>query len=137
MHMPAKKKNRRPAARRTSRQNGTSTSVDEYISRLPAPTRDAVKKLRAALRSVMPSGATEVISYGIPAFRGDRILVWYAGFAKHISLFPTAAVISQFKEELKAYSISKGTIKFPLDTPLPAVLIKRIVKARIEAERTR
>ncbi len=89
------------------------------------------------IRPVMPSGATEVISYGIPAFKSDRILVWYAGFANHVSLFPTAAVIAQFNEELKAYSISKGTIKFPLDKPLPTALIKRIAKARVEAERIR
>jgi uncharacterized protein YdhG (YjbR/CyaY superfamily) len=73
----------------------------------------------------------EVISYGIPAFKHDVVLVWYAAFADHCSLFPTAAVIEKFKKELKGFSISKGTIRFPLSKPLPIALIKKLVKARV------
>ena len=74
---------------------------------------------------------TETISYGIPAFKRERILLWFAGFAKHTSLFPTAAIIDQFNEELADYKTSKGTLHFPLERPLPLPLIKKIVKARV------
>ena len=87
--------------------------------------------MRLVIRSVVPKEATEVISYRIPAFRQKKIIVWYAAFSGHCSLFPTAAVIDKFRDELKGYTISKGTIQFPLDKPLPSGLIKRIVKARM------
>jgi uncharacterized protein YdhG (YjbR/CyaY superfamily) len=88
--------------------------------------------MRAAIRSAVPLEAIETISYGIPAFKHKRVLVWYAAFSKHCSLFPTASVIEAFKEELKGFVISKGTIQFPTDKPLPATLIKRLLKARVK-----
>jgi uncharacterized protein YdhG (YjbR/CyaY superfamily) len=87
--------------------------------------------VRAAIRAAAPRGATETISYGIPAFKYNGVLMWYAAFAKHCSLFPTASVIKAFKNELKGYSISKGTIQFPTDKPLPSALVKKMVKARV------
>jgi uncharacterized protein YdhG (YjbR/CyaY superfamily) len=96
--------------------------------------------MRAAIRSAVPREATETISYRIPAFKHHGILVWFAAFSDHCSLFPTAAVIEAFKEELKGFSTSKGTIHFPLNRPLPVALIKKIVKARVaelEAKHTR
>lgn len=90
-----------------------------------------LEKLRLVIRSVVPKDASEVISYSIPAFRQKKIIVWYAAFSSHCSLFPTAAIIEEFKDELNDYTISKGTIQFPLDKPLPSALIKRIVKARV------
>jgi uncharacterized protein YdhG (YjbR/CyaY superfamily) len=87
--------------------------------------------MRAAIRSTLPREATEVISYRIPAFRHKQVLVWFAGFGSHCSFFPTAAVIEMFKDDLKRYTLSKGTIQFPLDKPLPAALIKKMVKARL------
>ena len=72
-----------------------------------------------------------MISYGIPGFRHKRMVVWYAAFTDHCSLFPTAAVIEKFKNDLKPYRIAKGTIQFPVDKPLPASLLKKIVKARL------
>lgn len=90
-----------------------------------------LERMRLVIRSVVPKEATEVISYRIPAFRQKKIIVWYAAFSGHCSLFPTAAVIDKFRDELKGYTISKGTIQFPLDKPLPSGLIKRIVKARL------
>ena len=85
---------------------------------------------------MVPAETTEVISYRIPAFRIEKpkckgILVWYAAFSDHCSLFPTASLIKTFKKELKEYKISKGTIQFPVDKPLPAALVKKMVKARI------
>lgn len=87
--------------------------------------------MRAAIRSAVPREATETISYGIPAFKHHGILVWFAAFSDHCSLFPTAAVIEAFKKELKGFSTSKGTIHFPLERPLPVALIKKIVKNRV------
>ena len=86
--------------------------------------------MRAAIRSAAP-GATEIISYQIPAFRTSQVLVWFAAFADHCSFFPTAAVIEQFKDELNGYRLSKGTVQFPTDKPLPGGLIKKMVKARV------
>jgi uncharacterized protein YdhG (YjbR/CyaY superfamily) len=83
------------------------------------------------LRSVVPTETTEVISYGIPAFKSTKVVVWYAGFAEHWSLFPTASVIEQFRNELKAYRVSKGTIQFPIDEPPSAPLIMKLVKTRL------
>ena len=110
---------------------GAPKSVDEYLAGVPEAARGTLNKIRAAIRSAAPPEATEVISYGIPAFRHNGVLVWFAAFSKHCSLFPTAAVIETFKDELKSYTISKGTIQFPTDKPLPAALVKKIVKARM------
>lgn len=113
------------------------TTVQDYFDRVPETALAPLIKLRAAVRSALPKDVTEIISYGIPAFKRKRVLVWIAAFAKHTSLFPTAAVIEQFKEELTEYKTSKGTIQFPLDHPLPVALIKRIVKARVAADAKR
>ncbi len=115
-----------------TKRSGHPNTVDEYIARVPQPARALMNKMRAAIRSVVPAEATEVISYRIPAFRSNKgVLVWYAAFSDHLSLFPTASVIVAFKKELKAFSTSKGTIHFSTERPLPITLIKRIVKARV------
>jgi uncharacterized protein YdhG (YjbR/CyaY superfamily) len=90
-----------------------------------------LNQIRAAIRSAAPPEATETISYRIPAFRYKEMVVWFAAFSDHCSLFPTAAVIEAFKSELKGFSTSKGTIHFPTDRPLPAALVKKLVKARV------
>ena len=130
------------SSNRSSRAASRSVpkSVDEYLAGVPEPARSTLQKVRAAIRSAAPPGATETISYRIPAFRYKGVLVWFAAFSKHCSLFPTASVIEKFKNELKAYTISKGTIQFPTDKPLPAALIKKMVKARVgqvESEKPR
>jgi len=86
--------------------------------------------MRAAIRSAVPADTTEVISYGIPAFKHKKVLVWFAGFTNHCSLFPTASIIEAQKDELRAFTISKGTIQFPLDKPIPTALVQKLVKAR-------
>lgn len=106
-------------------------AVADYFQAVPLPARNVLEKLRLIIRSVVPKDATEVISYRIPAFRQKKVIVWYAAFSDHCSLFPAAAVIEKFKDELEGYRISKGTIQFPLDKPLPSGLIKRIVKTRL------
>ena len=107
-------------------------NIDEYLATVPEPARGTLKKIRAAIQSVVPREATETISYGMPAFKHNGVLVWFAAFSKHCSFFPTASVIEAFKHELKGYSTSKGTIQFPTDKPLPAALVKKLVKARID-----
>jgi len=114
-----------------SKASAAPQNVDEYISGVSEPARSMLQKMRAAIRSAVPSEATETISYRMPAFRHDGVLVWFAAFADHCSLFPSAAVIEKFKHELKGFSTSKGTIHFPINKPLPITLIKKLVKARV------
>jgi uncharacterized protein YdhG (YjbR/CyaY superfamily) len=106
-------------------------NVDDYLAGVPEPARSTLKKVRAAIRSVVPAEATEAISYGIPAFKYKGTLAWFAAFANHCSLFPTASVIKALKDELQGFETSKGTIHFPVDKPLPAALVKKIVKVRL------
>ncbi|MDQ1470113.1 MAG: hypothetical protein QOJ99_1593 [Bryobacterales bacterium] len=106
--------------------------VDEYLMQVPEPARGTLNRVRAAIRSVAPAEATEAISYRIPTFRYKGPLIGFAAFAKHCSLFPmSSSILDVFKDELKGFQTSKGTIRFPLDKPLPASLIKKLVKARI------
>lgn len=116
---------------RTRKAKGALRTVDEYMALLPEPAQGKLQQVRALIRSVVPAGTTEIISYGVPAFKQTRVLVWYAAFANHWSLFPTAAVIEQFKDDLKGYTSSKGTIQFPLDKAVPTALIRKLVKARV------
>ena len=106
-------------------------TVDEYLARVREPARGTLNKIRAAIKAAAPKDATETISYGIPAFRHKEVLIWFAAFAGHCSLFPTGAMIEEFKADLAGYRISKGTIQFPLNKPLAASLVKRMVKARV------
>jgi uncharacterized protein YdhG (YjbR/CyaY superfamily) len=106
-------------------------SIDEYLAAVPEPAHSTLQKVRSAIRSSLPPGATETISYKIPAFKHDQVIIWFAAFANHCSIFPTARVIEQFKNDLKPYIISKGTIQFPTDKPFPASLLKKMVKARL------
>ncbi len=110
---------------------GAPKSVDEYLASVPEPARSMLNKMRAAIRSVVPAEATETISYGIPAFKHKGMLVWFAAFSNHCSLFPGSSVIEEFKTELKGFSTSKGTIHFPTEKPLPTALVKRLVRARV------
>jgi len=106
-------------------------TVEEYLAAVPEPARSTLQRMRSAIRSAVPAEATEAISYGIPAFKYQGTLVWFAAFSNHCSFFPTASVIKAFKNELQGYKTSKGTIHFPVDQPLPAALVKKIVKARL------
>jgi uncharacterized protein YdhG (YjbR/CyaY superfamily) len=111
--------------------NAAPKTVDEYLAGVPEPARSTLERMRAVIRSAVPPEATETISYGIPTFKYKGSLVWFAAFSDHCSLFPTAAVIQEFKNRLKRFQISKGTIRFPVDKPLPAALLKKMVKARV------
>jgi uncharacterized protein YdhG (YjbR/CyaY superfamily) len=107
-------------------------TVDEYLAAVPEPARSALKEVRAAIRAVAPAETTEIISYGMPMFKYKGMLMGYAAFPKHCSLFlATSSLLEKFKNELSRYQTSKGTIRFPTDKPLPASLVKKIVKARV------
>ena len=126
--MPREKPGERSSA---TRPRVAPKTIDEYLAGIPEPARGNLKKMRAVIRSAVPKEATETISYGIPAFRHKKVLVWFAAFSNHSSLFPTAAVIAAFKNELKEFSTSKGTIHFPANKPLPTSLIKKLVRTRV------
>ena len=109
-------------------------TIDEYLAPLNEEKKAALQKLRSAIRSAVPE-AEECISYQIPAFRlRGRLLVGFGAAANHCSFYPGAYPIRALNEELKAYDTSKGTIRFQADKPLPATLVRKLVKARV-AER--
>jgi uncharacterized protein YdhG (YjbR/CyaY superfamily) len=109
-----------------------SPDVETYLARCPEPHRTTLEKLRATIGSVVPKGTTEAMSYGMPSFHYKGGLVGYAAFKEHCSFFPmSGSLVGEFAEELKGYKTSKGTIQFPIDKPLPAALVKKMVKTRI------
>jgi len=106
--------------------------MDAYLARVPEPARATLEKIRATIRAVVPPEATEGLSYTIPTFKYKGMLVSFAAFKNHCSFFPASyAVIKKFQKDLNNFEISKGTIRFPLDKPLPATLVKKMVKARL------
>jgi uncharacterized protein YdhG (YjbR/CyaY superfamily) len=109
-------------------------TIDEYLAALSDEKRAALEKLRKAIRTAAPK-AEEYISYGIPAFRlGGKLLVAFGAAANHCAFYPGAFPVRAHEDELKAYDTSKGTIRFQAESPLPATLVRKLVKARI-AER--
>lgn len=111
-------------------RNDTARSIEKYISAFPDDTRRILDEMRATIRAAAP-GAGEKISYQMPAFYLQGNLVYFAAFKKHIGFYPTSSGVEAFKRELAPYEVSKGTIRFPLDRPLPLKLISRIVKFRV------
>src|SRR5580700_7813672 len=108
-----------PGRRATSTSRKAPSTIDDYLAGVPEPSRQALERLRAAIRSAAPKGTTETISYRIPAFRYKGLLAWFAAFSDHCSFFPRASVIRKFRKELKGFTISKGTIQFTPEKPLP------------------
>ena len=132
------KKKAKPSSRKPAKSRRVPRTVDEYLAGVPEPARSTLQRVRAAIRSAAPAEATEVISYNIPMFKYKGMLAGFAAFSKHCSLFPTSlAVMKMFEKELAAYDVSKGTIRFPLDKPLPAALVKKMVKARLAEKKAR
>jgi uncharacterized protein YdhG (YjbR/CyaY superfamily) len=115
-----------------------SAAVDDYFARLPDPARQRLDALRSIIRSTVPPDAIECICYSMPAFRYKGALVCYASFKKHYSLFPmNAQLIADLGKEVSGYKTSKGTLQFPLDTPPPKSLVKKIVKMRVAQNQKR
>ena len=109
-------------------------SIDEYHAGFPAEIRLLLSQLREAIRQAAPH-AQEMISYNMPAFRQNKVLVYYAAGKNHIGFYPTPSPIQFFKEELQPYQTSKGAIQFPHDKKLPITLIKKIVRYRVKEDR--
>jgi uncharacterized protein YdhG (YjbR/CyaY superfamily) len=114
-----------------SSQGNAKSRVRAYIAARPPRARAALKKIRAAVVRVAPR-AEDAFSYGIPAFRLDgKLLVWYAAFTNHCSLFPmTSAIRRRLARDLRGYETAKGTVRLPLARPMPITLIRKLVKAR-------
>ena len=111
-------------------------NIDEYIAGFPEDIQSILQNLRRVIHEAAPE-AQETISYSMPAFKQNGILVYFAAFKDHIGFFPTSSGISAFTKELTPYDTSKGTIRFPLDKPLPMNLIKKIVKFKVQENRNK
>lgn len=112
------------------------TDFQDYAQRYPADVRRLLRQMRQTIKKAAPA-ASETISYGIPAFRQGRILVWYAAHTKHIGFYPGASGVAAFARELSAYKVAKGSVQFPFDEPLPLELVARIVTFRVNEVATR
>ena len=112
------------------------TDVDSYLRAVPAEQRAALEKLRQTIRAAAPK-AVETISYQVPTLKYHGMLVSFAAFRDHCSFFPGAGPVKAFADELSRFPTSKGTIRFTPDKPLPAALVKKIVKARVRENETR
>ena len=108
-------------------------SVDEYIVSFPKNTQTVLEQVRQAIKDAAPK-AEETISYNMPAFKLNGNLVWFGAFKNHIGFYPRESAIEEFKEKLSGYEVSKarGTVKFPLDKPMPLDLIKEMVRFRVK-----
>lgn len=106
-------------------------TIDEYLAALSSEKRTALEKLRKAIKAAAPE-AEECISYQLPAFRlNGKLLVAFGAAAKHCAFYPGSTPVETHKNELKAYDTSKGTVRFPADSSLPATLVRKLVKTRI------
>lgn len=111
-------------------------TIDEYIAAFPREIQARLKKVRALIRSAAPD-AEEAIKYQIPTFVLNGNLVHFAGYAKHLGLYPTPSAIQAFAKELSSYESAKGSVQFPHDEPLPLELIQKIVAFRVREAKTR
>ena len=111
-------------------------TVDEYLKPFPPAVRSMLDKLRQTIKAAAPE-AEEVISYMMPAYKQNGVLVYFGGYNTHIGFYPTSSGIEAFKKELSAYDSSKGTVRFPVDKPLPLGLIRKIVKFRLMETETK
>ena len=113
-----------------NREQAGFGSIDDYIATFPEDVQVILQKLRATIKAAAPD-AEEKISYQMPAFALNGILVYFAAYKNHIGFYPTGSGIEAFKAELAGYEGSKGTVRFPIDKPLPLALIRKIVKYRV------
>ena len=106
-------------------------TVDEYIATFPKNVQDILEKLRGVIKKSAPL-AEETISYGMPAFKLNGILVYFAAYENHIGFYPTSSGIVAFKKELSAFKHAKGSVQFPIDRPLPFDIVRKIVQYRVK-----
>ena len=122
--------------RNTGAKSAPAKDVDEYLAGVPKEARATLEKLRKTIKAAAPM-ASESISYQMPMYKYHGMVIGFAAFKDHCSIFPGSAVMDAHKEELKRYDTSKGTIRFPANKPLPAALVKKLVKARIAENEAR
>ena len=113
-----------------ARMNTAIKTIDEYIAQFPKEVQVLLEKMRTIIHKAAPK-AEEAMAYGIPTFKLNGNLVHFGGYKNHIGFYPAPSGIKAFKKELAKYEGSKGTIRFPLDKPLPATLITQVVKFRV------
>jgi len=111
-------------------------TIDEYISKYPGDVQAILQRLRDTIKKAAPK-AEETISYQMPAFKQDGMLVYFAGWKTHVGFYPVSSAIREFAKELSKYEGSKGTVKFPVDKPVPYGLISRIVKFRVKENQSK
>jgi uncharacterized protein YdhG (YjbR/CyaY superfamily) len=120
------------AAKPSPTRTHPSEAVEAYIAGVPEPNQSALRQLREIIRSAVPAGASEVISYGMPAFSFPKPFFGYAAFKNHLSVFPfSGSFLDSFADELQPYSRTKSSLHLAFDRPLPAALIRRLVRARV------
>lgn len=107
------------------------SNISQYIASFPQPTREKLNELFKIIEDVVPD-ATQNLKWGMPAFSYKRILVTFAGFKNHIGFYPAPSAIKAFEKELSKYKSAKGSVQFPLDTPLPTGLIKKMIRFRVK-----
>lgn len=107
------------------------TTVDEYISAMPPDFRKKLKEMRGLIQKAAPE-AQETITYNMPAYKWQGVLVYFAACKNHIGFYPLPSAISAFKKEISVFESSKGAVQFPIDEPLPAALITKMVKFRVK-----
>ena len=122
----------RSSSRAAAPEDGLAR-VEAYLARVPEPAHTTLQQVRAVIRAAAPSSAVECLSYGVPAYRYKGALVAYAAFKRHCSFFPmSAALLDEFADDLLDLRTSKGTVQFAPDKPIPARLIRKLVKARVK-----
>ena len=112
-----------------------AATIDEYIGYYPKDVQRLLQQVRLAVAKAAPN-AVETVSYSMPAFKENGIIVWFAAFKSHIGFYPGASGIAHFKEELSKFKSAKGSVQFPIDKPLPLALVGRIVKFRVAEKMT-
>ena len=115
---------------------GSANEIDEYIAGFPPDVQEMLRQIRATIRAAAPE-ATEAIKYGVPTFILGENLVHFAAFRNHVGFYPTPSGIEKFKAELSSYQCAKGSVRFPIDQPMPLKLIRKIVAFRVKEVRAR
>jgi len=121
---------------RRSRRSGSAKTVDEYIAATPEKVQEVLRNLRRTIKAAAPK-AEESISYQIPAYKYRGPVVFFAAFEKHLSLYMPGATVNKFRSKLKPYVVSGATIRFPAENPLPASLVREMVRARMKENEMR
>ena len=121
-----------------SKPGNDAKEIEAYLAKAPEPARKMLEEIRAIVRGAAPAETVEVFSYGMPGFRYKGSLLWYGAFKNHCGFYPgSPPMIESLAEELKGYKTTKGAIQFPIGKPVPAALVKKIVRLRVAENEAR